>query len=188
MSRPASVSTSVSGELIARLKRKDEDALRELYDLYKQKVFSVGYSILRDAHLAEEALQDAFVKVYNKIGSYDASKNFEAWLNRIAVNAALDLWRKFRKNKDMLLDESDFNTVSYSREATEEAINKVWETLDQLPHDYRMVVILRDIQGFSGEEASQMLNLKHETLRWKLHKAREMFRQAWAQTQAKHDA
>ncbi|MBI4244120.1 MAG: RNA polymerase sigma factor [Planctomycetes bacterium] len=169
-------------ETIESISNGDQAAFRELYDIYKQKIFSICYSILRDSHLAEEAVQDSFIKIYNKISSYDKTKNFESWISRIAVNSSLDIQRRVKRNRKILMQEHEMNSIFYSSDSSHDKLDKVWDVLDKIPSEYRIPLILRDIQGLSGEEAAQALNVKHETLRWRLHKARQLFKDIWGQT------
>jgi RNA polymerase sigma-70 factor (ECF subfamily) len=141
-------------ELIERLKKKDEAALKEVMSMFKHQVFNYLNLMLGNSELAEELTQDTFVKVYFKAGSMK-TEFLKAWIFKIATNLARSEFRK-RKIK-RLLSLSDVNEVHYSYEPNMENSIALDQMLSSLPEKYRIPVIMKDIDEFSFEEMSAIL-------------------------------
>lgn len=99
-------------ELILQLKKQNEVAFSQIYDMYSENIFGIINNIVKDVEIAEEVLQDVFIKVWNKSDSYSSDKGrFFTWLLNISRNAAIDKVRsKAYKNK---LKNSDFDDFSF---------------------------------------------------------------------------
>lgn len=173
-------------EIIRRCQQGDEAAFRTLFDRYQRRGYAVSYNILNDAELARDVIQEAFIRVFKNIQKFDASRNFYTWLYQIVVNLSIDFLRKRSSTKAAPLDELG-DGVQTARRRTgpvdtfskEDTKRRVRETLDSLPPRYKAVLTLRDIEGFSCEEISEIVHCKNSTVRWRIHQARKLFRAVW---------
>lgn len=138
---------------------------------------------------AEDVLQDAFIKAYSKLGQFQGDAQFSTWLTRIAVNEALMRLRKRRNSKTVSLDEemqtedgAISREVADERETPEESLSReetralLESAVDSLSEGYRTVFVLRDVEGFSTEEAADMLELSISAVKSRLLRARLQLR------------
>jgi len=183
--RPSDDNTDTRNEdaaLIALCIEGDEGAFRRLVDKYRPMVQRTIYALLRDREAVRDLSQEAFVRVYGGLERFDRSRSFGTWLRRIAVNLAIDEMRRRRRRgetplNDQLLSEDRADPVSEA-EAAEDR-RAVREILDQLPIKYRTVLVLRELEGLSSEEVARIIGRPQVSVRWRLHRARQMFRERW---------
>jgi len=141
-------------ELIERLKNKDEDAFKELMTTYKVPLFRYIRTMVRNNELAEELTQDTFVKVYFKIGSM-RTDNLKSWIYTIATNLVRSEFRKKRIKE--LFSLSDINEAEISYTESDDEKELVWRLIADLPEKYKTPVIMKEINGFTFEEISDVL-------------------------------
>lgn len=152
--------------LIDRCRRKDPKAQMKLYELYAKRLYIACFRILGNIPEAEEAMQDAFLKVFTRIDQYDGEKNFEVWMHRITVNTAIDYFRRQTPFEDELddnllvtdEDDSDEEEVAYS-------VAKIKEGIQQLAPGYRLILSLYLFEGYDMEEIALILQVKPSTVR-----------------------
>lgn len=181
-------------ELIKIFLSGDQDAFEELISRYSAKAFSLATRLTGSREDAEEVLQDAFVTVYRKIGGFEGKSQFSSWFYRVTVNAALMKLRKRRQNPAVSLEDiyeqnqtKDIpaQTGSADRDGDSATLrSEVSSALDKavrsLPEDYKPVFILRDVDGLSSEEVSNILGLTIPAVKSRLHRARTMLRKRLA--------
>jgi RNA polymerase sigma-70 factor (ECF subfamily) len=146
------------GPLLARIADGDRPAFGRLYDLTSNRLFAVVRRILRRPELAEEALQEAFVRVWQKANLYDAAQARPmAWLATIARNQAIDLRRRSSERTGDELNENDDNQAAVLPEAELALeLKRLRDCLSLLPEDRQDMVLLAYYQGWSrGELAAQ---------------------------------
>jgi RNA polymerase sigma-70 factor (ECF subfamily) len=141
-------------ELIERLKKKDEAALKEVMTMYKNQVFNYLNLMMGNKELAEELTQDTFVKVYFKAGSLRTG-NLKAWIYKIATNLARSQFRKMKIKH--LISLSDINETEVSYEPTPGSDLVVEQMLSVLPEKYRIPIVMKELNGFSFEEMADIL-------------------------------
>ncbi len=157
-----------------RLANGDKNAFERLIRENQNKIYAVCLNMLKNPHDAQDAAQDTFFKAYKNAASFRGHSRVETWLTKIAVNTCLDMLRARKPTVD--IDEvydvaSDETTESVAEKNAK--INAVRQALARLPDDMRSVVVLRDIEGLSYEEAASALGLNPGTLRSRLSRARE---------------
>ncbi|MGB4704640.1 MAG: sigma-70 family RNA polymerase sigma factor [Candidatus Saccharicenans sp.] len=153
--------------LVDRVKDGDREAFVRIVAAYQQKVFVLAYSLLRDREDALDLVQEVFMRVYEKIGSYRSGENFQAWLMRIARNLGIDFLRRRKKSdslSDINLDRADLaaeisDPVSYQ---TNELIHKA---LLSIPEKQRLVFILHHFEGLKYEEIARRLGIAGGTVK-----------------------
>lgn len=173
-------------ELISRLKAGDMDAFEPLILPYQQKVYNIAFGILGNAEDADDAAQEAFLKVFRYIKSFNEQSQFYTWLYRIVHNVCLDMIRKRTKNpfgflnKHWQNDEGDEMEVqledpsplpdeNFMREETQ---SEVRAAISKLKENYRTVIVLRDIEGLSYEEIAKILEISEGTVKSRINRAR----------------
>ena len=163
-------------DLVRRIRSGDEEALRLLVERYQDRVFSLVFGIVRDAHEVEDVAQEVFLKVYTRIEAFDERSQFYTWLYRVAVNAAKDHVKKRVRRPAVPLDEADALPGSVENPeagATRaETIRLVRAAIAELPLRYREVLTLREIEGLSYDEIAAVLDLSIGTVESRLHRAR----------------
>ena len=167
--------------LVERAQAGDTEAFNELADRYSTRLRRVLYRITRNCEKAKEAVQEALMRAWLNIGRFEGRSRFYTWLTRIGVNEA---YRGEKRSFDQTLDLYDSvgervpdwgnrpEDIFESREflaASERA-------LGELPSNYRAVVTLRDVEGLSTSEASEVLEIGERALKSRLHRGRMALR------------
>lgn len=184
--------------LIQQLKRGSDKALRIFYSENAAKFKYLIYRYVGNEHIAEDLLQDGFMRIMDKISQFSGSGSFEGWTRRIIVNLTLEYLRKNKKRvfKNTELIEAEKNDCNYENEAFANEIdiddlpeNKVSmeiihaagftdedfeEALSHLPEHYRIVFNLFAIDGYKHKEISEMLYINEKTSKSRLSKARKI--------------
>ncbi|MBW3534060.1 MAG: sigma-70 family RNA polymerase sigma factor [Gemmatimonadetes bacterium] len=165
-----------------------EPAFRELLTRYERPVFSLVFRMVRDRGLAEDLAQEAFIRAFNAIGSYDPRYKFSNWIFKIANNHTIDHLRK-RKLDTVSIHGSPHATTreqedrtSLSLESGEESPlayvenkelgGQIEEAIGELRPEYRSVILLRHVEGYAYDEIAEILELPLGTVKTYLHRAR----------------
>lgn len=155
--------------LIEKFKQKDEKAFENLYDMYSDSIHGVVYNIVRDHDIAEEVMQDVFIKIWHKSDSYNSEKGrFFTWILNIARNAAIDKIRSknFKNSKQNLNSEFfvDILETSESLNNKTDAIG-IKKFVDKLAEKCIKVIELLYFKGYTQSEASETLNMPIGTIK-----------------------
>jgi len=186
-------------ELLARLKRGDEQALVDLADEFGTKIYQLAFRYLRNKEDAEEVTQDVLFKVYRKVDAFRGDAALSSWIYRITFNAAMSRLRtaKYQRSQDddrkaaaadtdlhgdtpRAKDVADWSDLADEQVLRSQLRARVMRAILALPAIYRAPVMLRDIQGMSTEEASAVLHVKDQTLKSRLHRGRLILRKQLA--------
>jgi len=169
----SAVATYTESELVQLLKQRQQHAFSYLYDHYSGALLSVIAGIVPDAALAEDVLQDVFVKIWRQIESYDATKGrLFTWMLNIARNASIDTLRSkgfqnSRQNREMTENVYDAaGTVSTNTDVM--GLRKV---VHQLKPEYKVLIELSYFEGFTQDEISKMLDIPLGTVKTRLRTA-----------------
>lgn len=161
-------------ELIKGCLREDRDCQKEVFRRYAGKMLTVCRRYAHHRLEAEDILQDAFIRVFDKMGSFKFQGSFEGWVRRIVVNIALKNYQRCRFQREQSgLDGFDHlpeEPSVFSHLHEEELLNLIAE----LPEGYRVVFNLYVIEGYSHREISELLGIGESTSRSQLVKARKM--------------
>jgi RNA polymerase sigma-70 factor (ECF subfamily) len=158
--------------LVDRCLRGDIEAFQPLVERYQRVVFNVALRMLRDDEEARDAAQNAFVKAYEKLASYDPRFRFFSWLYRIAVNECLNV-RERRRPRQSLADDLPSADRADREVESRELAERVQAALMTLSLDYRLVVVLRHFAELSYAEMSEVLQVPEKTVKSRLHTARQ---------------
>lgn len=180
------------GDLVARVKGGDLEAFEGLVRRYDRRIYRILMSVTGRAEDAEDGTQSVFLKAFEQIGKFRGASKFSTWLTRVAINEGLNRLRE-RKNlqsldEDGVNHEEEFRPrqVQAWEDNPEQLYSKtemrglVERALMKLPSMYRMVVVLRDVEQFSTEEAATALGLRVPALKTRLLRGRLMLREALA--------
>jgi len=173
-------------KLVRALRARDEDAFRELVNLYQHKVFNIVFRILNDRQEAEDVAQEVFITVFKHIDQFRGDAKFSTWLYRIATNHARNrikyLSRRARKQHQDISDtpegDMEVNPLggAVSRPDKQAQANQleeiIQEGLSQLQSEHREIVVLRDIENLSYQEISEITGLAEGTVKSRLFRAR----------------
>jgi len=162
------------------------EAFASLVKRHEERAFWAAYRVLGDADASRDVAQEAFMRVWRALERFDFSMAFTTWLYRICVNLAIDHLRRNKRHKgadidvmrEVLADESSGQEPGHD-EANREITHKVRAVLATLDEKYRTVLALRDLEGLSSKQISDITGITHATVRWRLHVARKKFRDAW---------
>jgi RNA polymerase sigma-70 factor (ECF subfamily) len=186
------VSEPVSDELklVQAAKGGDVSSFEELVRRYDRNVFRIAQHITQNREDAEDVMQDAFLKAYEKLDQFQGNSKFYTWLVRIAVNESLMRLRKRRTGKMVSIDEdleTEEGTVprdladwapdpeqNYNQAELAEILRK---TIQGLPQGFRVVFALRDVEGLSTEETAETLGLSIPAVKSRLLRARLQLRE-----------
>jgi RNA polymerase sigma-70 factor (ECF subfamily) len=184
-------------QLIARLQSGDDEAVRELADRYRRRIYQLALRQVKNREDAEEVTQDVLMKVYRSAGRFRGDAALSSWIYRITFNTAMS---RLRTHRAARAAEQERDRVAAARRSADERPRPAravadWSrmpddalmrlqlrravtvALEELPEIYRVPVMLRDIEGLTTEEASSRLRLKDQTLKSRLHRGRLLLRE-----------
>lgn len=163
--------------------------LRVLYDLYKDRVFRTCFRILGERSAAEDATQEIFVRVFQHIARYDRRSSFSTWLYRVAVNHALNLLQQKRRegtaDAESTVDMERLVAPSPGPEQgllEAEVSSHLQNLLASLSPEHRAILVLREVEGLSYREITEVLGIPVGTVMSRLSRAREALRSRWRET------
>lgn len=179
------------GVLITQYRNGNEAAFDLLVDRYKSKVFTTIFLIVKDQDVAEDLLQDVFVKVVNTLHSdkYNEEGKFQPWVMRIAHNLAIDYFRKAKRQPTILLEDGSnlLNSMRFADPSSEElrikeeTLDLVRKLIDELPEAQKEVVILRHYMDLSFQEIADQTGVSINTalgrMRYALNHIRKKMKQ-----------
>jgi len=155
-------------QLVRRVAAEDEDAFRDLYDRYADRVFRYGLTLLRNRHLAEEAAQEAMIAVWKSARRFEGRSKVSTWVFGIARNKALDLIRREKRGDRV----PDVSLVTPDPAPTLRKQELVQHALGELPESQREVVFLTFYEGLSYGEISGILGIPEGTVKSRMFHAK----------------
>ena len=173
--------------LVERVRGGDLTAFEALMRRHNRRLFRVARSVLRDADAAEDAVQEAYLRAYTKLGTYKPTGKFSAWLTRVALNEALMIRRRDRSDT-VSFDEVGEDVVNSVEQADSETPTSdqfveaaharafLEHAIDALPENFRMVFVLRVVEGLDVRETAECLELNPNTVRTRLFRAQRQLR------------
>jgi RNA polymerase sigma-70 factor (ECF subfamily) len=166
---------------VERVRAGDTAAFAELVDRYQQRVFWVARGMVGNDVDARDAAQEAFIRVFRSLDRFDTRMRFYTWLYQIVVNLCIDHLRKQGKRRGVSIDAvGDVGKEEDQRGLEDAELKKrVGRVLDELPPKYKAVMVLSDLEGIGAKDIAVMTNTTHATVRWRHHRARKLFRDAW---------
>jgi RNA polymerase sigma-70 factor (ECF subfamily) len=176
--------------LVKAAQKGDVGAFEQLIKKYDRNVFRIAQHITQNREDAEDVVQDAFLKAYQKLDQFQGNSKFYTWIVRIAVNEALMKLRKRKSDKLVSMDEdveTDEGTITREfadwspnpeQQYNQAELNDILSrTIQGLPASFRTVFVLRDVEGLSTEETAEMLGLSVPAVKSRLLRARLQLRE-----------
>lgn len=160
--------------LIEKCRQNDRKAQLELYRKYCDGMYIIANRYMRDAAAAEDALQEAFIKAFQKIDQFKGDVTFGAWLKRIVINKCLDVI-KARKMEVQSLDDGILHIAEGEEDwdvGDQATMDEVYNAIENLPENYRVVVKLFLLEGYDHQEISEILGISESASRTNLHRGK----------------
>jgi RNA polymerase sigma-70 factor (ECF subfamily) len=186
------MTNATDANLLAALKRGDETAFATLVRANSGRMLAVARRILKSDEEAHDATQEAFLQAFRAIDRFQGDALLSTWLHRITVNACLMRLRHRRRHPELAIedllpdyDDTGHRLEEHAVEWPDDVVGRmeqaqlgkvVRDAIERLPENYRCVLVLRDIEGLSTEEAAQALGVRPEAAKMRLHRARQALR------------
>jgi RNA polymerase sigma-70 factor, ECF subfamily len=181
---------AAEAELIERARARDEAALRAIMQANNRRLYRLARGILRSDNEAEDVVQETYVRAFTHLDGFRGESGLSTWLSRIAINEALGRVRSRKPHVELeALPEAtlDAQIIQFpvssaagdpEKSMAQREIQRVVEhAIDELPDIFRMVFIARVMEGMNLEETAELLGVKPETVKTRLHRARTMLRE-----------
>lgn len=179
-------------ELVARAQQGECEAFRHLMQRNNQRLFRVARGVVRDDAEAEDVVQEAYVLAFARLSTFRGDAALSTWLTRIVLNEAYARLRRQRPSVDIealaqcapgdhrvVAFPSRFGSEDPAAAASRAQVRRLLEdAIDALPEAFRIVFVMRDVEGCSVEETASLLDIRPETVKTRLHRARRMLRGA----------
>jgi RNA polymerase sigma-70 factor (ECF subfamily) len=170
-------------ELVQRAQQGDREAFRELVERYQRKIGALALGMLRSREDALDIVQETFTKAYQSLDRFKGDAAFYTWVYRIAYNLCIDHQRRSAKQTHVSLDDEPGEPAiapadaprtdqPFDRARDAEIADRVQSAIRELTPDHRAVILLRELEGLSYEEISQVLECPKGTVMSRLHYAR----------------
>ncbi len=174
-------------DLIQAINSGEVDKFQDLVKRYEAKLYNFSLRMCRDPSDAEDMIQDTFLNVFRYLKNFRHETKFKNWLYKVAASTCFKKRRKskFAPDKELSLEEflpkdeaekpdhvPQWALMPLDKLLNEELAGVINKTIISLPKKYRMVILLRDIEGFSTTETAQILNLSPSNVKVRLHRAR----------------
>lgn len=175
-------------EIVIRAKSGDIEAFEQIVNQYEKKIYNIAYKYVMNEADACDMTQEAFLRVWRGLPDFEMNSGFTTWVYRITANACIDFLRKEKRNRSVslvFLDDdgeqtetelpdlrSEPHTITEKREQMEE----IESALSELEAEYRTVLVMRVINGFTYAEIAEALSIKEGTVKSRISRARERMR------------
>jgi RNA polymerase sigma-70 factor (ECF subfamily) len=184
-----SMTTAGDADLVRRALARDEAAVRAIIQANNRRLYRLARGILRNDAEAEDVVQEAYVRAFTHLADFRGDASLSTWLARIAMNEALGRLRRARSDAELsslpvgaleariipfpLISAADDPEKSMAQREIQHVVEAA---IDELPGAFRLVFITRVVEGMNVEETAEILGLKPETVKTRLHRARAMLR------------
>lgn len=171
--------TEELNDIIKGCQRRKYRYQKKLYDKYASLLYAICFRYFKNADDANDALQEGFIKIYEKIGAYRGEGSFEGWIKRVQVNICL---MQIRKNKRTYALEDEVIDENYTEEEQEDNFNGIepqvlFRMIKELSDGYRTVFNMYVLDGYSHKEISEYLSISEGTSKSQLARAKKILRE-----------
>lgn len=163
--------------LIKACKKNDAKAQLQLYDSYAKAMYNIALRYVKQTDIAEDIIQEAFIKAFNKILMFNEKVTFGAWLKRIVINQSIDYLKKkkiavisYDENPNTV-DQVINNSIDWNTE-TNSSAEKIIQAIAELPYKYRVILQLFLLEGYDHQEISEILNISQVASRTQLSRGK----------------
>jgi RNA polymerase sigma-70 factor (ECF subfamily) len=189
--KAAEIGTAEAGDmvLVRRALARDPDAFRTIIKTHNQRLYRIARGVVRNDAEAEDVVQEAYLRAFANLGAFRGEASLSTWLSRIVINEALGRLRK-RKRVVAMPENPEAEIIRFPLSgwntgddpertmAQRQILGLVERATDSLPDVYRTVFVARVIEGLSIEETADLLGVRPETVKTRLHRARALVRKA----------
>jgi RNA polymerase sigma-70 factor (ECF subfamily) len=182
-------------ELILLAGHRNEMAIRAIIKQHNRRLFRIARSVLREDFEAEDAVQEAYLKAFSSIAAFRAESTLATWLSRIVLNECFQRLRSKRSRPNATVElkaEAEAQIIPFPQSPTQQSdpernvaqrqlVHMVEKAVDELPDEFRLVLVARTIEGMSIDETAELLGLRPETVKTRLFRARKLLKEAVAQ-------
>jgi RNA polymerase sigma factor (sigma-70 family) len=159
--------------LIEACRQGSRSAYELLYRRYGYSLYSCALRYVSNRHRAEDVLQEALIKIFQSIHTFQHEGNFEGWLKRIVIRTAINDYHKEKKHESMFNTEEVVLWTQSDTEILDQlSSEQIVDLIQELPKGYRLVFNLFEIEGYSHQEIAAMLNISESTSKSQLFKAK----------------
>lgn len=181
--------------LLQMAKAGDTECFERLIEGSRQRAYNIALRYLREEQDAMDALQESLIKVYRNLDRFQENSRFDTWVYRIVINTCNDMIRKSKRRISTEASRLPYEVLEKRPEpedpapgpeqqvVNQEQRKQILDVLEQLPKEYKEILILREIQGFSYEEIMELLDCSLGTVKSRISRARMGFRDHWNQYQ-----
>lgn len=159
---------------------ENQNKLEALYERYRFDMFRVAYSVLKDYHLAQDAVQSAFIRLLNNLDGIDQieSEKTRAFVIIVTRNISINFYRKRKRQNNVMLDEvedilADESQVIDDKIVNAELFDRIKSKIKHLYEPYADILALRYFYHYSDKEIAELLGISHENARVRLHRAKQ---------------
>ena len=167
----------INNKIVEDCKQNNAKAQMQLYDMYCQAMFTIAQRYVKDSFVAEDMMQDAFIKVFKNIQGFKGEVTIGAWIKRIVINQCIDYLKKKRielvsiEEKELTIaDDGDWTVKE------EVSVNVVTSAINNLPEKYKVVLNLYLIEGYDHQEIAKVLNITEVNSRSQLMRGKNKLR------------
>eukprot|EP00767_Chilomastix_cuspidata_P007847 gnl/Chilomastix_cuspidata/8709.p1 GENE.gnl/Chilomastix_cuspidata/8709~~gnl/Chilomastix_cuspidata/8709.p1 ORF type:complete len:204 (-),score=5.54 gnl/Chilomastix_cuspidata/8709:33-644(-) len=178
-------------DLILRIKNGETDLFEDLLQRYETRIYNFGLRMCKDRPDAEDLVQETFINIFRYLKDFRMESKFKNWAYKIAASVCMKIKRKNNvPEKDISLEEIIPDTEKeisgkippWVNQPVEALMNKemskeIKKEIDNLPPNYRIILVLRDMEGFSTKEVSDIVNISESNVKVRLHRARSFVRE-----------
>ena len=172
-------------QLVRRALARESEAFRAIMKAHNQRLYRIARGVVRNDSEAEDIVQEAYVRAFASLGAFRGDSSLATWLSRIVINEALGRLRKRRRTVAMPEPQAEIIQFPLNPSddpertmAQRQILKLVEQATDSLPDVYRTVFVARVIEGLSIEETADLLGVRPETVKTRLHRARALVRKA----------
>lgn len=181
-------------DLVRRARAGEREAFRCIMQHGNQRLYRIARGVVRDDAEAEDVVQEAYVRAFTGLDGFRGESSIYTWLTRIVLNEANGRLRKRRLNVGLealetaqkqgahvIMFPGGDPAASPEADTVRLQVRRVLEAaIDELPDDFRVVFVMRDVEGLNGAETAAALEIREETVKTRLHRARRLLREALA--------
>lgn len=168
---------NLNTKIVENCKLNNAKAQMQLYDNYCDAMFSIAKRYMKDSFIAEDVMQDAFIKVFKNINSFKGEVTIGAWIKKIVINQCLDYLKKKKielisiEQKELQLADANDWTVDNKVDVT-----TITKTINNLPEKYKVILNLYLVEGYDHQEIAQVLNITEVNSRSQLMRGKNKLR------------
>ena len=155
--------------------KQNRQAQEELYHLYKKTLFVLSLKYCANEAEAEDNLHNAFIEIFTSIHKFENKGSFEGWMKRITINKAIDSYKK--KYQLIPIKEDNIQDLTIDPDEVHLTLDYILSIIQELPHQYRLVFSLYELDDYSHQEIAQMLSISVSTSKSNLHRAKVILKE-----------